>query len=88
MTVGYMQLVIEGCFIVVVVVVVVVTLREMKEMADVVQHRNLLTKVEKAFPELNQERCLEIYENVIKCVGNKRYVSYCRPKSLHREIQS
>ena len=40
-----------------------------------VEHRHLLFKIEKAFPECNEEACVQIYENVLKCVSNKRYVS-------------
>ena len=48
---------------------------DLEEMADVVEHHQLLLKIEKAFPECDEERCLKIYENVLRCVGNKRYVS-------------
>lgn len=43
-------------------------------MADVVEHHQLLLKIEIAFPECGEEGCLKIYENVLRCVGNKRYV--------------
>ncbi|XP_073244598.1 transient receptor potential cation channel subfamily M member-like 2 isoform X3 [Porites lutea] len=45
------------------------------EMADVVEHHQLLLKIEKAFPECDEEGCLKIYENVLRCVGNKRYIT-------------
>lgn len=43
-------------------------------MVDVVEHHQLFVKIEKAFPECDEEECLKIYENVLRCVGNKRYV--------------
>ena len=48
-------------------------------MADVVQHRNLLSKIEKAFPEQDRQSCLQIYESVLKCVRRKKYVSNSQP---------
>ena len=50
------------------------SLSALDEMADVVEHHQLLLKIEKAFPECDEEGCLKIYENVLRCVGNKRYV--------------
>lgn len=47
----------------------------MEDMADVVEHQQLLMKIQKAFPECNEEKCLSVYHDVLKCVGNKRYVS-------------
>lgn len=38
------------------------------------EHHQLFVKIEKAFPECDEEECLKIYENVLRCVGNKRYV--------------
>ena len=51
------------------------SLSELEEMADVVEHHQLLLKIEKAFPECDEDGCLKIYENILRCVGNKRYVS-------------
>lgn len=48
---------------------------DMEDMADVVEHQQLLMKIQKAFPECNEEKCLSVYHDVLKCVGNKRYVS-------------
>ena len=45
-------------------------------MVDVVDHHQLFVKIEKAFPECDEEECLKIYENVLRCVGNKQYVCY------------
>ena len=45
-------------------------------MVDVVDHHQLFVKIEKAFPECDEEGCLKIYENVLRCVGNKQYVCY------------
>ena len=49
---------------------------DLQEMVDVVEHHQLFVKIEKAFPDCDEEECLKIYENVLRCVGNKRYV--CR----------
>ena len=49
-------------------------LSEFAEMADVVEHHQLLVKIENAFPEFDEEGCLAIYENVLRCVENKRFV--------------
>lgn len=48
---------------------------DMEDMAEVVEHRQLLMRIQKAFPECNETKCYAIYHDVIKCVGNKRYVS-------------
>ena len=47
----------------------------MEDMADVVEHQQLLMKIQKAFPECKEQKCLSVYRDVLKCVGNKRYVS-------------
>lgn len=47
---------------------------DLQEMVDVVDHHQLFVKIEKAFPECDEEGCLKIYENVLRCVGNKQYV--------------
>ncbi len=47
----------------------------MEDMSEVVEHQQLLMRIQKAFPECNEEKCYAIYHNVLKCVGNKRYVS-------------
>ena len=49
---------------------------DLQEMVDVVDHHQLFVKIEKAFPECDEEGCLKIYENVLRCVGNKQYVCY------------
>lgn len=49
---------------------------DLQEMVDVVDHHQLFVKIEKAFPECDEEACLKIYENVLRCVGNKQYVCY------------
>ena len=48
------------------------------------EHHQLLLKIEKAFPECDEEGCLKIYENVLRCVGNKRYV--CSLKNIAETI--
>lgn len=48
---------------------------EFAEMADVVEHHQLLVKIENAFPEFDEEGCLTIYENVLRCVENKRFIT-------------
>lgn len=48
---------------------------ELEEMADVVEHHQLLLKIEKAFPECDEDGCLKIYANILRCVGNKRYIT-------------
>ncbi|KAL9987179.1 hypothetical protein ACROYT_G001438 [Oculina patagonica] len=48
---------------------------DLQEMADVVDHHQLFVKIEKAFPECDEEGCLKIYENVLRCVGNKKYIT-------------
>ena len=48
---------------------------DMEDFYDVVVHQQLLMKVEKAFPECSEEKCLTIYQDVLKCVRNTRYVS-------------
>ena len=48
---------------------------DMEDMSEVVEHQQLLTRIQKAFPECNEEKCSELYHDVLKCVGNKRYVS-------------
>lgn len=49
---------------------------DLQEMVDVVDHHQLFVKIEKAFPECDEEGCLKIYENVLRCVGNKQYVCF------------
>ena len=48
---------------------------DMEDMSEVVEHRQLLLRILKAFPECNETKCNAIYHDVLKCVGNKRYVS-------------
>jgi len=48
---------------------------DLQEMVDVVDHHQLFVKIEKAFPECDEEGCLKIYENVLRCVGNKQYIT-------------
>lgn len=48
---------------------------DMEDMSEVVEHRQLLMRIQKAFPECNETKCYAIYHDVLKCVGNKRYVS-------------
>ena len=48
---------------------------DMEDMSEVVEHRQLLMRIQKAFPECNETKCFAIYHDVLKCVGNKRYVS-------------
>lgn len=48
---------------------------EITEMQDLVEHRQLVHKIELAYPEESEAKVFEIYKNVLKCVGNKRFVS-------------
>lgn len=48
---------------------------DMEDMSEVVEHQQLLMRIQKAFPECNEAKCYAIYHDVLKCVGNKRYVS-------------
>lgn len=48
---------------------------DMEDMSEVVEHQQLLMRIRKAFPECNEAKCYAIYHDVLKCVGNKRYVS-------------
>jgi hypothetical protein len=45
----------------------------MANVADVVEHRQLLHKIEKAFPGFDD--CLSLYQSVLKCVAKREYVS-------------
>jgi len=56
---------------------------DLQEMVDVVDHHQLFVKIEKAFPECDEEGCLKIYENVLRCVGNKQYVCYLLFRQCH-----
>ena len=47
----------------------------MKHMREVVKHKILLTKIQKAFRECSDEKCKQLHEDVLKCVENKEYVS-------------
>ena len=47
----------------------------MEDFYDVVVHQQLLMKIEKAFPECSEEKCVTIYKDVLNCVRNTRYVS-------------
>lgn len=47
----------------------------MEDFYDVVVHQQLLMKIEKAFPECSEEKCVTIYHDVLSCVRNTRYVS-------------
>ena len=49
---------------------------DMEDMSEVVEHQQLRMKIQKAFPECNEEKCTALYHDVLKCVGNKRYVSH------------
>ncbi|KAJ7363535.1 Transient receptor putative cation channel sub M member 7 [Desmophyllum pertusum] len=51
---------------------------DMEDMSEVVEHQQLLTRIQKAFPECNEEKCSELYHDVLKCVGNKRYITIFR----------
>lgn len=51
---------------------------DMEDFYDVVVHQQLLMRIQKAFPECNEEKCMAIYQDVLKCVGNKRYITVFR----------
>ena len=59
---------------------------DMEDMSEVVEHRQLLLRIQKAFPECNETKCYAIYHDVLKCVGNKRYVSRERDYSLKEKL--
>ncbi|EDO47658.1 predicted protein, partial [Nematostella vectensis] len=48
---------------------------EMSGVADVVEHRQLLHKIEKSFAECSPEDRLSIYQNVLKCVAKREFVT-------------
>ena len=43
-------------------------------MADVVEHTQLINMIERAYPELNDAKCKQVYQNILKCVEKKEYV--------------
>eukprot|EP00794_Sanderia_malayensis_P009473 gene9473-10461_t len=45
------------------------------DMGDVVEHKQLLNKVEQTFPEMDQSKCLEVYGDVLKCVQKKQWIT-------------
>lgn len=51
---------------------------DMEDMSEVVEHQQLRMKIQKAFPECNEEKCTALYHDVLKCVGNKRYITIFR----------
>ncbi|XP_065060312.1 transient receptor potential cation channel subfamily M member 6-like isoform X1 [Rhopilema esculentum] len=44
-------------------------------MGDVVEHKQLFKRIEQTYPELNQEGCLKVYGNVLKCVERKHLIT-------------
>lgn len=50
--------------------------RPLYDMGDVVEHKQLLKRIEQTFPEMDQSGCLRVYANIIKCVEKKHLV--CR----------
>ncbi|XP_074627353.1 transient receptor potential cation channel subfamily M member-like 2 isoform X1 [Acropora palmata] len=50
----------------------------MEDFYDVVVHQQLLMKIEKAFPECSEEKCVTIYHDVLSCVRNTRYITIFR----------
>ena len=48
----------------------------MYDLGDVVEHTQLMKKIEKTYPDMNQEACLNVYKNILKCVEKKEYVSF------------
>ncbi|XP_031570501.1 transient receptor potential cation channel subfamily M member 3-like [Actinia tenebrosa] len=48
---------------------------EMSNVADVVEHRQLLHKIEKAFPGCDPKGCLALYKSVLKCVAKREYIT-------------
>ncbi len=44
-------------------------------MGDVVEHKQLLKKIEQTYPEMDQSGCLKVYSNLLKCVERKHLVS-------------
>lgn len=45
------------------------------EMHEVVEHNYLIQLIEKVFPEMTGKRQQEIYQNLLKCVEKREYVS-------------
>ncbi|XP_022809071.1 transient receptor potential cation channel subfamily M member 3-like [Stylophora pistillata] len=56
---------------------------DMEDMSEVVEHQQLLMKIQKAFPECNEEKCTALYHNVLKCVEKKRYITIFRMDAQH-----
>ena len=44
------------------------------EMADVVEHSQLMNMVERTFPELDQKGCNNVYKNILECMTYKEHV--------------
>ena len=42
------------------------------------EHKQLFKRIEQTYPELNQEGCLKVYGNVLKCVERKHLVYILR----------
>jgi len=45
------------------------------EMHEVVEHNYLIQLIEKVFPEMSDKQQQEIYQNLLKCVDKREYVS-------------
>ena len=47
----------------------------MSDVGDVVEHRQLLYKIEKAFPSDDYNMHFNLYQQVLKCVAKREFVS-------------
>ena len=45
------------------------------EMHEVVEHNHLIQMIEKVFPDMNAVMYQKIYQNLLKCVEKRDYVS-------------
>ena len=53
----------------------IIIYRPLYDMGDVVEHKQLLKRIEQTFPEMEQSSCLTVYSNLLKCVEKKHLVS-------------
>ncbi|KAK3749590.1 hypothetical protein QZH41_019731, partial [Actinostola sp. cb2023] len=51
---------------------------EIDDLEDLVEHRQLLHKIELAYPEAKEDQVFTMYKNILKCVGKKRYITIFR----------
>ena len=56
------------------------------EMADVVEHSQLMNMVERTFPELDQKGCNNVYKNILECMTYKEHVWEFFSRMLTRKV--